>query len=206
MTNTPNNPLDVTTVDPNPFAQLKAWLDTAYASGIEEANAMSVATATSAGRPSTRMVLMRGMDERGLVFYTNYGSRKGGDLAENPYAALLFYWPPLNRQVRIEGPVARVSAAESDAYFSSRPAGSRISALASRQSTVIDSRAVLEARVRELEALHGENAPRPDHWGGYRVAPDMFEFWQAGAYRLHDRVRYSRERTGGAWRIERLSP
>jgi pyridoxamine 5'-phosphate oxidase len=206
MTNTPNDPLDVSTVDPNPFTQLKLWLDAAYASGIEEANAMSVATATREGRPSARMVLMRGLDERGLVFYTNYESRKGGELAANPYAALLFYWPPLGRQVRIEGPVARVPAAESDAYFHSRPAGSRISALASRQSEVIESRAVLEARVRELERLHGDQPPRPDYWGGYRVAPELFEFWQSGAYRLHDRIRYSRDRMGGAWWIERLSP
>lgn len=205
MTNTPSNPLDVSMVDPNPLAQLNQWLDEAFAFGIEEPNAMSVATATRDGRPATRMVLMRGMDERGIVFYTNYQSRKGGELAENPRAALLFYWPPMHRQVRIDGTVTRTTAAESDAYFQSRPAGSRISALASQQSAVLESRAVLEARVRALQARHGDHAPRPDHWGGYRVNPEMFEFWQAGEYRLHDRVRYTRA-SGGTWRIERLSP
>jgi len=205
MTHETRQSLDTATVNPDPQAQLSQWLDEAYAFGIEEPNAMCVATATREGRPSARMVLMRGMDERGLVFFTNYNSRKGGELLQNPRAALLFYWPPMHRQVRMEGAVSLATAAESEAYFQSRPAGSRLSALASRQSEVIPSRAVLEARVQQLQEQYGDNAPRPDHWGGYRVTPEVFEFWQAGEYRLHDRVRYTRE-SSGVWRIERLSP
>ncbi len=167
---------------------------------------MTLATATRSGHPSARMVLLRGFDERGCVFYTSYDSRKGGELAENPLASLVFYWAPLHRQIRIEGSVELVSAQEADAYFERRPAGHRLAACASHQSQVIASREVLEQRMRELEEQYqGQEIPRPAFWGGYRVVPASFEFWQSGANRLHDRLRYTRQ-DGGAWVIERLSP
>lgn len=201
----PDRPrLDETTVDADPFAQLRLWLNEATAAGIAEATAMGVATASRAGRPSARMVVMRGMDARGLVFYTDTESPKGKDLAENPFAALLFYWQPMRRQVRVEGTVEIVSPEESDRYFASRPLGHRIATAASRQSTVVRGRDELEQHFEELTAAHPHDIPRPAHWGGYRVLPELFEFWQSGANRLHDRVRYRRD--GGAWIIERLSP
>jgi pyridoxamine 5'-phosphate oxidase len=151
------------------------------------------------------MVLLKGLDEQGFVFYTNYESRKAAELAANPFAALVFFWVELHRQVRVEGRVARVAAAESDAYFASRPAGSQIGALASPQSQVIAGRAPLEQRVRELEAAYAEDAvPRPPHWGGYRVVPTAIEFWQGRSNRLHDRLRY--RQVAGGWLIERLAP
>ena len=167
---------------------------------------MTLATATRAGKPSARMVLLKAIDQRGFVFYTNYESRKGRELAGNPRAALVLYWNALGRQVRVTGRVSRIRAAESDAYFATRPAGSRFSASVSRQSRVIRSRAALEQSVAELRARYPANdPPRPIFWGGYRVHPDEIEFWQQGPERLHDRLRYRRRRDG-SWRMERLSP
>jgi pyridoxamine 5'-phosphate oxidase len=166
---------------------------------------MTLATVDGRGRPSARIVLIKGVDERGFTFFTNYESRKGRALAENPYASLLFYWIELERQVRIEGTVVKTSEAESDAYFASRPASSRIGAWASEQSQVIESRAVLEARERDFSARFGDDPPRPPHWGGYRLVPDAIEFWQGRPSRLHDRLLYTRT-PGGDWQIARLSP
>jgi pyridoxamine 5'-phosphate oxidase len=196
-------PLDEAELDPDPLRQFAAWFEEAGAAGVRAPEAMAVATAAVDGRPSVRMVLMKGFDERGFVFFTGYESRKGAELAANPRAALLFYWDPLGRQVRIEGPVERVSAAESDAYFATRPRGAQISASVSPQSRVVESRAALEARAAELEA-RGSELPRPPAWGGFRVAPETYEFWQHRANRLHDRRRYSRD--GDSWKIERLAP
>jgi pyridoxamine 5'-phosphate oxidase len=191
---------------PDPFAQFQAWFDTALAAGLPEPNAMTLATATPDGRPSARMVLIKGVDPRGFVFYTNYESRKGRELEANPWAALVFYWPELERQIRIEGRVERVAAEESDAYFASRPLGSRLGAWASPQSQVIPGRDVLEARLRDLEARFASgDVPRPPHWGGYRVVPEAVEFWQGRPSRLHDRLRYTRQ-ADGRWAIERLAP
>ena len=191
---------------PDPFAQFQAWFDTALAAGLPEPNAMTLDTATPDGRPSARMVLIKGVDPRGFVFYTNYESRKGRELEANPWAALVFYWPELERQIRIEGRVERVAAEESDAYFASRPLGSRLGAWASPQSQVIPGRDVLEARLRDLEARFASgDVPRPPHWGGYRVVPEAVEFWQGRPSRLHDRLRYTRQ-ADGRWAIERLAP
>ena len=190
----------------DPFARFQAWLAAAEASEPNDPNAMTLATATADGRPSARMVLLKGVDDRGFVFYTNRESRKGGELADNPHAALLFHWKSLRRQVRVEGPVEEVSAAESDAYFASRPRLSRLGAWASDQSRPLSSRAVLVGRVAELELRYtfGE-IPRPPHWGGYRLVPEAFEFWQDMPYRLHDRSRLVRA-TGGGWDESRLFP
>jgi pyridoxamine 5'-phosphate oxidase len=193
-------------LDADPFGQFRAWFDQALAAGLPEANAMTLATATPDGRPSARTVLIKGVDARGFVFYTNYESRKGRELAANPYAALVFYWAELERQIRIEGRVEQVAPADSEAYFQSRPLGSRLSAAASRQSEVIAGRDQLERRVAELAAEGaGGEVPRPSHWGGYRVVPSAIEFWQGRPNRLHDRLRY-RLAQDGAWVIERLSP
>jgi pyridoxamine 5'-phosphate oxidase len=196
-------PLNEAELDPDPLRQFAAWFEEAGAAGVRAPEAMAIATAGADGRPSVRMVLLKGYDERGFVFFTGYESRKGGELAANPRAALLFYWDPLGRQVRIEGPVERVAEAESDAYFASRPRGAQISASVSPQSRVVESRAALEAVAAELEARGGE-LPRPPTWGGFRLAPETYEFWQHRANRLHDRLRYRRE--GGRWVIERLGP
>jgi pyridoxamine 5'-phosphate oxidase len=196
-------PLDESDLDPQPLRQFAAWFEEAGAAGMRAPEAMALATATADGQPSVRMVLLKGFDERGFVFFTGYESRKGGELTANPRAALLFYWDPLGRQVRIEGPVERVAEAESDAYFASRPRGAQISASVSPQSRVVESRASLEALAAELEARDGE-LPRPPAWGGFRLAPETYEFWQHRANRLHDRLRYRRE--GGRWVIERLAP
>jgi pyridoxamine 5'-phosphate oxidase len=204
----PHPALSESDVDPDPFGQFAAWFDAAREAGVKAPEAAAVATASSAGVPSVRMVLVKRADENGFVFYTNYESRKGGELAANPVAALLFYWTPLDRQVRIEGPVQRVSAQETAAYARSRPRGSQLSALASPQSQVIDGRAGLEQRVAELAVQYAEGGlPLSEIWGGFRLVPETFEFWQQRDDRLHDRLRYRRDGDGGdGWRIERLAP
>ena len=189
----------------DPLTLFQSWLEEARAADGLEADAMAVATATPGGRPSVRIVLLKGFDERGLVFFTNYSSRKGEELVQNPTAALLFHWPSLGRQVRIEGPVTRVERAESEAYARSRPRQSQLSALASPQSEPVPDRAWLERRVEELDREHaGAELPVREDWGGYRVHPEAWEFWQHRDNRLHDRERY--ERTEGGWRVERLAP
>jgi pyridoxamine 5'-phosphate oxidase len=188
----------------DPLVQFAQWMDEAIAAELPEPTAMTVATVASSGRPSTRIVLLKGYDERGLVWYTNYHSRKGRELAANPFAALQFHWVELERVARIEGRVERVDDAESDAYFASRPLDSRIGAWASPQSEVIASRAVLVANAARLAARHLLQPPRPPHWGGYRLVPDGWEFWQGRKSRLHDRLRYRAE--SGGWLRERLAP
>ena len=192
-------------VDPEPVEQFRRWFEEALAAGLHEPNAMIVATARPDGLPSARVVLLKGFDDRGFVFYTNYEGRKGRELEENPRAALLFYWGELERQVRIEGTASRVSGEESDAYYAGRPRGSRLGALASEQSRVVGSREVLEGRIRTLEAEYeGRDVPRPAFWGGYRVEPEAVEFWQGRENRLHDRLVY--RRGDGGWKMERLQP
>lgn len=188
----------------SPLQQFTLWFDEALKAGVPEPNAMTLATATLAGRPSARTVLLKGFDERGLVFFTNYASRKGNELAENPWASLLFFWPALERQVRLEGRIEKVSDAESDEYFHSRPLGSRIGAWVSPQSQPI-TRAELESRTVELTATLGEHPQRPPHWGGYRLAPDYVEFWQGRPSRLHDRLAF-RQDEAGQWSRQRLAP
>lgn len=197
--------LDEKTVAPDPILQFSRWFQEALNAGFSELNAMTLATADVHGRPAARIVLLKGYDERGFAFFTNYASRKGEELAINPRAALLFHWIELERQVRIEGQVERVAPEESDAYYRSRPLGSRLGAWASPQSEVLARREDLEARLTQVTAQYGDDPPRPPHWGGYRVAPELLEFWQGRASRLHDRVRYAREGPG-RWRIERLAP
>jgi pyridoxamine 5'-phosphate oxidase len=191
-------------LDADPLAQFGRWFDEALRSGMPLPNAMALATATRAGRPSARTVLLKGFDQRGLVFYTHYRSRKGRELEENPCAMLLFCWEELERQVGIEGRVTRISAAESDEYFRSRPLGSRLSATISPQSEVVASREALEGKLEEASKRYRESPPRPENWGGYRLTPERFEFWQGRKDRLHDRLCYSR--SGSAWKIERLAP
>lgn len=190
----------------DPIEQFGHWFQDALDRGALEPNAMTLATATKDGRPSARVVLLKGFDERGFVFYTNYGSRKSGELTENPWAALVFHWTELARQVRITGTVSRVSTEESDAYFQSRPLGSRLGAWASQQSQIVAGRHILEQRLSELEAEYADGqVPLPEFWGGFRVQPDSMEFWQGRPNRLHDRLRYSLQ-PDGSWLIERLSP
>jgi pyridoxamine 5'-phosphate oxidase len=193
-------------VDPDPVVQFGRWFDDANAANLVEPSAMTLATAGADGVPSARMVLLRGVDQRGFVFYTNYESRKAAELAANPRAALVFWWGELQRQVRVEGRVQRTSHEESAAYFRTRAPGSRLGAWASPQSRVIPSRAVLDERVAELEARHPDgDIPLPPFWGGYRLVPEVIELWQGRPNRLHDRLRYTRA-ADGAWRIERLAP
>jgi pyridoxamine 5'-phosphate oxidase len=189
---------------PDPVAQFDRWFQAAIAANVAEPNPKSLATVDLTGAPAARIVLLKGFDATGFVFYTNYDSRKGRDLAANPVAALTFLWKELERQVRIEGRVEKVSAADSDAYFATRPLGSRIGAWASPQSERIENRAWLEQRWAELTAEHGEGPPRPPHWGGYRVIPQHVEFWQGRLSRLHDRIAYARDAAG--WKISRLAP
>ncbi|NDJ22752.1 pyridoxamine 5'-phosphate oxidase [Nostoc sp. B(2019)] len=198
--------LSKTEIDPNPFIQFKKWFDQALAAQLPEPNAMTIATATPEGTPSARMVLLKDFDERGFVFFTNYNSHKGQELAENPQAALVFWWAELERQVRISGYVEKVSETESDQYFHSRPANSRLGAWVSNQSEVIESREVLEQRLQEFQSKYeNQEIPRPSHWGGLRVIPSEIEFWQGRSSRLHDRLLYTRL-DDGSWKIERLSP
>ena len=188
----------------DPMPQFGVWMVEAIHAQVPEPSAMNLATVDARGRPSSRIVLLKGVDKRGFVFYTNYQSRKGRDLAANPAAALTFLWKELERQVRIEGMVEKVTREESEAYFATRPLGSRVGAWASPQSDVIESREWLERRWAEMGREHGENPPLPPHWGGYRVLPDYVEFWQGRLSRLHDRIAYSRE--GERWKVQRLAP
>jgi pyridoxamine 5'-phosphate oxidase len=196
--------LDETASAADPLQQFQRWFDEAVSAQLPEPNAMTLATVGAEGRPSTRIVLIKGFDARGFVWYTNYESRKGRELAAHPQAALQFHWVELERVVRIEGRVEKASAEESDAYYASRPLDSRLGAWASPQSQVIASRAVLVSAAAAAAARHLLNPPRPPHWGGYRLVPDTFEFWQGRKSRLHDRLRYRLD--GSAWVRERLAP
>ncbi len=200
--------LSETDIDADPIRQFEHWFEQALEAQLPEPNAMTLATVGPDGRPSARIVLIKGVDARGFTFFTNYESRKGRELAHQPYACLLFHWIELERQVRIEGRVTQVDPAESDAYFHTRPPASRIGAWASEQSRVIESRAVIERREAEFIAQFGDTPPRPPQWGGYRLAPDRIEYWQGRPSRLHDRIRYVRDddHPGRSWRIERLAP
>jgi pyridoxamine 5'-phosphate oxidase len=196
--------VDERDLDPNPLRQFQRWFEAAREAGVPVPEAMTLATATADGRPSARMVLLKRADERGFGFHTNYESRKGVELAENPRAALLFHWRPPGRQVRVEGAVERVSTEESEAYFRTRPLASRVAAWASPQSRPLPDRAELDRLYADAAAAHGEEVPLPPHWGGFRLVPDRYEFWEHGDDRLHDRVRY--ERDGDRWRRTRLAP
>jgi pyridoxamine 5'-phosphate oxidase len=201
--------LDEAQVDPDPYRQFACWFDEALKAQLPEANAMTLATAGVDQRPSARIVLLKGFDARGFVFYTNYASRKGHELALHPQVALLFHWVELERQVRIEGVAGKVDDAESDTYFAERPRASRLGAWASPQSEPVAGRAALEQRLVAVEQRFrdaGERIPRPPHWGGYRVVPDVLEFWQGRHSRMHDRVRYRRDLDSGGWIIDRLAP
>ena len=196
--------LDEANVGGDPISLFADWMDEAVAAGIEEANGMALATASADGAPAVRVVLLRGFDERGFVFFTNYESAKGQDLLTNPRAAANFWWPPLDRQVRIGGRVEKVTRAESKSYFDSRPRGHQLSAWASPQSRVVASRGELEARAEEVQTLFPGDVPLPDFWGGYRLAPEQMEFWQGRENRLHDRFLF--EKRQGVWTVARLAP
>ena len=200
--------LDESACHADPMQQFALWLQQAIDGQLPEPNAMTLATVGATGRPSTRVVLIKGFDARGITWYTNYDSRKGAELQAHPFAALQFHWVELERVVRIEGPVEKVSAEESDAYFASRPLDSRIGAWASPQSQVISSRAVLLGNAAKVGARYALNPPRPPHWGGFRLVPDTWEFWQGRKSRLHDRLRYRHDpgRDGAPWLRERLAP
>ncbi|CAG2148362.1 Pyridoxine/pyridoxamine 5'-phosphate oxidase [Cupriavidus yeoncheonensis] len=197
--------LNESDVAADPMAQFKRWFDEAVTAKLPEPNAMTLATVGADGQPSARIVLLKGIDEKGFTFFTNYESRKGLDIAANPRAALLFHWVQLERQVRVEGRVEKVDDGESDAYYASRPLGSRLGAWASEQSREVAGRDVLEQRESEYRAKFGENPPRPAHWGGYRLVPTALEFWQGRPSRLHDRIAYRLDASDG-WKIVRLSP
>jgi len=197
-------PLRENEVDADPVRQFNAWLEEAREAGLPLPEAMTLATADASGRPSARMLLLKGADENGFTFFTGYDSRKGRELEVNPRAAIVVYWHPLGRQVRVEGLVRRLPAEDSDAYFRTRAPRSRAAAAASRQSEVVPSREPLEAEVERLLAEHGDEVPRPKRWGGYVLEPEVIELWQHGEDRLHDRLRFTRE--AGGWRLERLAP
>ena len=198
--------LQKTAVDPNPIRQFQHWFDQVLAAQLPDPNAMTLATATPTGKPSARIVLLKDVDERGFVFYTNYQSRKGQELAATAAAALVFWWVELERQVRVEGTVEKVTVAEADAYFQSRPRGSQLGAWASAQSQVIEDRAVLEQQLQDLEAQYqGQPIPRPQYWGGFRLRPSWIEFWQGRPNRLHDRICYRLD-PQAQWQLERLAP
>ncbi|HMG56063.1 MAG TPA: pyridoxamine 5'-phosphate oxidase [Kofleriaceae bacterium] len=198
-------PLDPADCDPDPVVEFRRWFQAATDAGISTVNAMTLATVDERGRPAARIVLLKDVDDRGFVFFTSYESRKARDLAAHPFAALVAFWEPLHRQIRIEGAIERVAPADSDAYFASRPRGSQLGAIASPQSRPIASRAALEELVAEAEGAVGGAPPvRPAHWGGYRLIPDMIELWQGQPSRLHDRVRYQRAAAG--WQRDRLAP
>lgn len=197
--------LSETDVNSNPVEQFRIWFGQALQADDAEANAMSLATVNADGRPSNRIVLIKDFDQRGFCWFTNYDSAKGVDLAANPHAALLFFWTALERQVRIEGKIEKLSDEENDHYFHSRPLGSRQSANASSQSQPVASRAQLEQQLADVVARFGDAPPRPAHWGGYRLVPDRLEFWQGRSSRLHDRIVYTRS-ADGAWQISRLQP
>ena len=196
--------LDEHDVARDPYVQFDRWFQEAVAAKMPMLNSMTLATVSASGQPSARIVLLKGVDARGFVFFTNYTSRKGTELAANPAAALLFHWTELEREVRIDGRVEKVTARESDEYFASRPLGSRHAAIASPQSEVVANRAALETRFAAAEKSHGESPTRPPHWGGYRVLPHAIEFWQGRPNRLHDRVLYTH--VDGSWKITRLAP
>ena len=199
-----DRPLRRRDLDLDPLRQLERWLAEAREAGVEMPEAMALATATAAGAPSARMILLKDADVAGLTFFTNFGSRKGRELGENAHGAALLYWHQLGRQVRVEGLVEPASTDEADAYWATRPVGSRLSAAVSRQSEVVGSRDELDRAVAELGARSGDDVQRPDSWGGYRLVPEEWEFWQHRADRLHDRFRY--RRSAGAWTVERLAP
>lgn len=196
--------LELADLSPDPIDQLRGWLEEANRSGIVEPTALCLATATADGRPSGRMVLLRGIDPRGLTVFTNYESRKAGELDVNPHAAMTFWWGELERQVRVEGRIEKVSAEESDAYFASRPYESQIASAASPQSRPMDTRQELEDRMQALRDAYPDAVPRPENWGGYRLIPETIEFWQGRAARTHDRFVY--HKSGNSWLIERLAP
>lgn len=201
----PSQKFDEKDADPDPMRQFKKWFGGALNSTLREPNAMALATSTKTGKPSVRIVLLKSYNENGFIFFTNYESRKGNELTENPVAALDFWWEEFGRQIRIEGSVERISRKESEQYFKSRPFESRISAWASAQSRVMGSRDSLEKRYQEIKKQYeGKSVPCPPHWGGYRLIPNSFEFWQGWANRLHDRILYTHQKDG--WKIERLGP